>query len=416
MDRIIFHADCNNFFASCEILRRPELRDVPMAVAGDPDQRLGVVVAKNEAAKRYGVKTTDTVFQARQKCPDIVFVPPQHRYYAEISRRVNQIYLEYTDLVEPASIDESYIDMTLPLRALKCTPRALADELRARVKGEIGITISVGVSDCKIFAKMGSDYQKPDATTFITRENYRALLWPLPVSELFMAGKAAVGALEKRCIHTIGDLASQEPSAMRSLLGRQGELLWRYANGIDPDPVRPFDEKRKIKSVSRGRTFRRDLVAPEEVRTALTVLSDEVARDLRRHQLKGQVVTVQIKKPDMTTLQRQTKLERPTFLQREIQAVAFGLMEANWFSGDPIRALTVGVSKLAPADEIVEQVTLFDAMPAPGPRAGHEQRQRQEALEKLMDEVRHRYGESSLTLGYQENKDIGIVRGDQRRD
>ena len=204
-DRIIFHADCNNFFASCEILERPELKSVPMAVAGDPENRVGIVVAKNEIAKKYGIKTTDTVYAARQKCPDIVFVPPRHHYYSAISKKVNEIYLRYTDYVEPASIDESYIDMTafVASRAphaqdsgndtqfLETRARAVADELRSRVRSEIGITISVGVSYCKIFAKMGSDYKKPDATTVITRENYKELLWPLPVGDLFMVGKAA---------------------------------------------------------------------------------------------------------------------------------------------------------------------------------------------------------------------------------
>ena len=196
-DPIIFHADCNNFFASCECLERPELKDVPMAVAGDPENRVGVVVAKNEIAKRYGVKTTDTVFQARKKCPDIVFVPPRHHFYSEISRRVNEIYLSYTDLMEPASIDESFLDMTQVTRQLQTDERILANELRRRVREEIGITISVGVSFCKVFAKMGSDYKKPDATTIITRENYKEILWPLPVSELFMAGKAALYSVDE---------------------------------------------------------------------------------------------------------------------------------------------------------------------------------------------------------------------------
>ena len=189
---VIFHADCNNFYASCECLERPELKTVPIAVAGDPENRVGVVVAKNDIAKRYGVKTTDTVCQAKKKCPGIVFVPPRHHFYEEISKRDNAVYLDYTEYVEPASIDESYLDMTEAVRHLKTTPVELADELRRRVREEIGITISVGVSFCKVFAKMGSDYRKPDATTLITRDNYKEILWPLPVSELYMAGKSAV--------------------------------------------------------------------------------------------------------------------------------------------------------------------------------------------------------------------------------
>ena len=223
-DRIIFHADCNNFYASCEILERPELRDVPMAVAGDPEKRVGVVVAKNEVAKRYGIKTTDTVYQAKKKCPEIVFVPPRHYYYSEISRRVNEIYLRYTEYVEPASIDESFLDMTQAVSFLQQSPPELADELRDRGREEIGITISVGVSYCKGFAKMGSDYKKPNATTVITRENFKDILWPLPVSDLFMAGKAAVAAMEKKYIRTIGDLARQSQADMHGLLGKHGDM------------------------------------------------------------------------------------------------------------------------------------------------------------------------------------------------
>ena len=406
-DRIIFHADCNNFFASCECLERPELKDVPMAVAGDPENRVGVVVAKNELAKRRGVRTTDTVYQARRKCPEIVFVPPRHRYYGEISRRVNAIYAEYTAYLEPASIDESYLDMTETLPFLRMEPRELADLLRRRVREEIGITISVGVSFCKVFAKMGSDYKKPDATTVITRENYREILWPLPASDLLMAGRAAVRTLERANIHTVGDLARYPPEELRALLGKQGEALWRYANGMDDEPVRLLGDAPEAKSVSRGRTFRRDLVTEAEVRTGLSVLVDEVARTLRRQGLKGEVVSVQIRRPDMSIISRQTTLERHTFLQHEIQKAAFDLVRANWQIGQahPIRALTVGVAKLLPADQVAEQLSLFDLAPAPG-----RDRSRTEKLEAAVEAVRRKHGDGSITLGYQENRDIGVER------
>ena len=407
-DRIIFHADCNNFYASCEILERPELKNVPMAVAGDPEKRVGVVVAKNEIAKRYGVKTTDTVFQAKKKCPEIVFVPPRHHYYAEISRRVNEIYLRYTEYVEPASIDESFLDMTQAASFFRQSPQDLADELRSRVRDEIGITISVGVSYCKVFAKMGSDYKKPDATTIITRENYRDILWPLPVSDLLFAGKAAVATMGKKNIMTIGDLARQPQREMHSLLGKQGDVLWRYANGIDDEPVHLFGEEREIKSVSRGRTFKRDLTNEAEIKTGLSVLSDEVARALRKEKLKGEVVSIQIRRPDMSVISRQVKMDHYTFLQLEIQEVAFDLLRQHWRIGDPIRALTVGVTKLAPADQVVEQVSLFDLT------SGSQRRERQEKLETLVDALRDKHGAGSITLGYQENREIGVERGKRR--
>ncbi len=413
-DRIIFHADCNNFFASCECLERPDLRLVPMAVAGDPESRKGIVVAKNELAKKAGVKTTDTVYQAQRKCPGIVFLPPRHHFYSEISKRVNAIYLEYTNLVEPASIDESYIDMTSTVTALRTTSVALADELRRRMREEIGITISVGVSFCKVLAKMGSDYKKPDATTLITRENFKDLLWPLPVGELFMAGKAAVATMNKKYIRTIGDLARQTPEAMHNLLGKHGDLLWRYANGIDDEPVHEYGTEREIKSVSRGRTFKRDLVTEGEIKTAITVLADEVARALRRHKLKGEVISIQIRRPDMVDISRQMKVGHHTYLQLEIQELAMELVRANWTIGAPIRAITVGVSKLDPADQVVEQVSLFDLAAIPTEKQGKRgraDREKQEKLEGLMDELRKKHGEGSITLGYQENEEIGLTRG-----
>lgn len=413
-DRIIFHADCNNFFASCECLERPDLRLVPMAVAGDPERRKGIVVAKNELAKKAGVKTTDTVYQAQRKCPGIVILPPRHHFYSEISKRVNAIYLEYTNLVEPASIDESYIDMTSTVTALRTTPVALADELRRRMREEIGITISVGVSFCKVLAKMGSDYKKPDATTLITRENFKDLLWPLPVGELFMAGKAAVATMNKKYIRTIGDLAQQTPEAMHNLLGKHGDLLWRYANGIDDEPVHEYGTEREIKSVSRGRTFKRDLVTEGEIKTAITVLADEVARALRRHRLKGEVISIQIRRPDMVDISRQMKVGHHTYLQLEIQELAMELVRANWTIGAPIRAITVGVSKLDPADQVVEQVSLFDLAAIPTEKQGKRgraDREKQEKLEGLMDELRKKHGEGSITLGYQENEEIGLTRG-----
>ena len=405
-DRIIFHADCNNFFASCECLERPELRDVPMAVAGDPENRVGVVVAKNELAKKYGVRTTDTVYQAKKKCPGIVFVPPRHHYYGKISRLVNAIYCEYTEYVEPASIDESYLDVTRALPFYGLEPRQLADELRRRVREEIGITISVGVSFCKVFAKMGSDYKKPDATTVITRENFRDLLWPLPVSDLLFAGHAAVKKLNGKGIRTIGDLARSRMDDIRDTLGKQGDVLWRYANGIDDEPVKLFGAEREIKSVSRGRTFRRDLTTPREIRTAIIYLMDEVARNLRRQGLKGEVVSVQFRRPDMTDVSRQTTLERPTFLQHELQSAAIRLAEAHWRAGDPVRAITVGVTKLVSADAAAEQVSLFDLM---GGTAAN--KEKQERLEAAVDDLRRKYGDGSVTLGYQENREIGLGRG-----
>ena len=417
--RLIFHCDCNNFFASCECLDHPELKSVPLAVAGDPENRVGVVVAKNELAKKYGIKTTDTVWQAKRKCPDLVFVPPRHHLYKEISNRINDIYHEYTEYVEPASIDESYLDMTGAPDFYGMTAREMADALRDRIRTEIGVTISVGVSFNKIFAKMGSDYKKPDATTEITPDNYREILWPLPVSDLMFAGKAAVAVLNKKSIHTIGDLARQPKERMRDLLGKGGDQLWLYANGLDTEPVRKWGDAPEIKSVSRGMTFKRDLVTEEEIRTGVAVLVDHVAMSLRRHGLKGAVINIQIKTPDLRVISRQTSLDHYTYLQHEIQEIAMRLIRGNWTIGEkaPIRAITVGVTKLLPSDQAGEQMDMFDLLGTTNVgKPIKAQREKHEKLEAAVDSIRRRFGNQMITLGYQQNEEIGISRDRLRKE
>ncbi len=410
-ERLVFHCDCNNFFASCECLERPELKAVPMAVAGDPENRTGIVVAKNDLAKKYGVKTTDTVWQAKRKCPCIVFVPPRHRYYKEISDRVNAIYREYTDYVEPASIDESYLDLSGTLDYYHMTAKELADRIRTRIRLEIGITVSVGVANNKIFAKMGSDYKKPDATTVILGEDYKTVLWPLPVSDLMFAGQASVKLLNQKGIFTVGDLARQPKEHLVSLLGKGGESLWLYANGLDTDPVRPWGTVSEVKSVSHGMTFRRDLVSRDEIETGIAVQADRIAMSLRRQNLKGSVITVQIKSPQLTVISRQISLNHCTWLQHEIRDVALSLVESNWRAGSPIRAITVGVSKLVPGDQAAEQLDLFDLVqdPAPAGRSSKE-RERQDRMEAAVDQLRQKMGTLAVTLGVQNNEEIGVRR------
>ena len=406
--RLIFHCDCNNFFASCECLDKPELRNVPMAVAGNPEDRVGVVVAKNDLAKRYGVKTTDTVWQARKKCPGIVFVPPRHHVYKAVSNKVNAIYRDYSDYVEPASIDESYIDLSGTLGYYGMTARELADSIRKRIREEIGITISVGVSFNKVFAKMGSDYKKPDATTVITPENYREIIWPLPVSDLLFAGKASVKILNERGIRTIGDLALQPQEHIGKLLGKGGGMLWAYANGLDDEPVRLWGDVPEVKSVSHGMTFRRDLVTREEIATGLSVLTDRVATSLRRQGMKGTVVTVQIKSPALQVISRQTSLSRPTWIRHEIQDVAMNLIDANWRIGEssPIRAITVGVSRLIDASEEAEQTDLLDLLD----ESGQSSRKRIDKVEAAVDAIRRKHGSKAVTLANQDNGEDGILR------
>lgn len=407
-ERLIFHCDCNNFYASCECLERPELKEVPMAVAGDPEARVGVVVAKNEIAKRRGVKTTDTVWQARKKCPEIVFVPPRHGYYRQISDRVNLIYRDYTDFVEPASIDESYLDLSGTLGYYHMTARELADSIRERVRNEIGITISVGVANNKIFAKMGSDYRKPDATTVILGDDYRDILWPLPVSDLIFAGKASVTLLNGKGINTVGELALQPRERIRTLLGKGGETLWDYANGLDAEPVRRWGDVPEVKSVSHGMTFRRDLYTEGEILTGVSVLADRIAMSLRRQDLKGSVVSVQIKNPELQVTSRQVSLDHYTWLEHEIRDVSMKLIREHWQIGTPIRAITVGVTKLIPAGEAAEQTDLFDLLGET--KESGRMREKQDKMEAAVDALRRKLGNTAVTLGVRQNEEIGVRR------
>ena len=407
-ERLIFHCDCNNFYASCECLERPELKEVPMAVAGDPEARVGIVVAKNELAKKAGVRTTDTVWQAKKKCPEIVFVPPRHHYYKQISDKVNAVYRDYTDYVEPASIDESYLDLSGTLDYYRMSARELADTIRARVKAEVGITVSVGVANNKIFAKMGSDYKKPDATTVILGEDYKTILWPLPVSDLMFAGRASVKLLNEKGIFTVGDLALQPKERIQTLLGKGGETLWAYANGLDTEPVRRWGDVPEVKSVSHGMTFRRDLMTEEEILTGVAVQADRIAMSLRRQGLKGAVVNVQIKTPQLQVISRQVSLDHYTWLEHEIRDVAMKLIREHWHIGVPIRAITVGVTKLLPAEDAAEQLDLFDLL---GERKETgKAREKQDRMEAAVDTLRQKLGDTAVTLGVQHNEDIGVRR------
>ena len=249
MDRVILHCDLNCFYASVELLSHPELRTVPMAVCGDPASRHGIILAKNEPAKKYGVQTAETIWQAKKKCPDLVLLPPHHDLYRQYSRQVNAIYDTYTDLVEPFGIDESWLDITHTLHLLGGDAQAVANQLRERIKRELGLTLSVGVSFNKVFAKLGSDYKKPDATTVISRENWRELLWPLPVGAMLYVGGAAQKLLHQYGVDTLGQLAACKPTMLETLMGKMGPQLQACANGQDQDPVRSRYEAEPVKSV-----------------------------------------------------------------------------------------------------------------------------------------------------------------------
>ena len=401
MDRVILHCDMNGFFASVELLDYPHLRDVPMAVCGNSEHRHGIILAKNEIAKKYGVTTAETLWQARRKCPDLEIVPPHHDKYVHYSRLINKIYLEYTDMVEPFSVDESWLDVTAS-RRLFGTGSEIADTIRNRVKNELGLTLSAGVSYNKIFAKMGSDYKKPDATTVISRENYKELLWPMDSDQLFFVGRATADKLRTAGIGTIGELALSDRNYTMRLLGKQGGVIHDYANGLDNTPVLRYDQREDIKSVGNGTTFRRNLVSETDIRTAVKGLSDTVATRLRKHHVKCFGVKVDIKDVSLKTISRQTQLDNPTNLAEVIAETSLRIIGRSWPEGKPIRLLTITGINLCDENQ-AQQLSLF--------ASENIAEEKTEKAERAMDSIRSRFGSDIINFGSVLNNDIGISVG-----
>lgn len=398
MDRIILHCDMDSFFASVELLDYPELRDKPVAVCGNPENRHGIILAKNTPAKKFKVRTAETVWQALKKCPDLILLPPHHEKYKEYSIKINEIYQRFTDMVEPFSIDESWLDVTAS-QNLFGTGKEIADTIRETIRTELGLTVSIGVSYNKIFAKMGSDYNKPDGTTVISRDNYKDILWPMDIRDMFFVGSATADKLNRTGIRTIGDLACSSRSMLTSLLGKHGGMLYDYANGCDDSPVRLFSEREKIKSVGNGTTFSRDLVGINDIKTAVTSLADTVASRLRKYQMKCYGVKVDIKDPSFKVISRQKQLTAPTNLEEDIFRASVEIIEASWNMKDPIRLLTITGINLCGEDEDV-QLSLFDTE--------NRNSEKGEKMERAMDDIRKKFGDTSITFGRILKNDIGL--------
>lgn len=398
-DRVIFHCDCNSFYASVELLSHPELRDVPVAVCGDPESRHGIILAKNEPAKRFGIQTAETVYSALRKCPNLTLLPPHHDRYRVKSRQVNAIYARYTDRVEPFGIDESWLDMTGTWHLFGPSPKAVADQIRQVVRDETGLTLSVGVSFNKVFAKLGSDYKKPYATTVIGLEDFKRMVWPLPVESLLYVGRTTRKTLNGLGVRNIGQLAAADPEQLRQALGKLGPELRLYALGQDEAPVRRADEQPEVKSVGNGMTFRRDLVSRDDVAAGLTALSDEVAARLRAHGLLCTAVQVLIKDTDLRSITRQAPLPAPTHLARDIARAAQALVEKNWPAQKPIRMLTVTALNLTDGTG-ARQLSWLE----PEPQSD----EKREKLEQSLDAIRKKYGKASIASASRLNSDLGL--------
>ncbi len=345
-ERNILHCDCNGFYASVELLKYPELKDKPVIVGGSEDSRHGIVLAKNEVAKKYKIKTAQTIYSARKLCENLIVLPPNRHLYVKYNKILNEIYNSYTDLVEPFGIDESYLDITNSYHLFANSPKELADIIRERVKKETGLTISVGVSYNKIFAKLGSDYKKPDATTVITKENYKQIIHPLGIENMMYVGKSTKTQLEDMGIHTIGDIANTPLNVLEDRLGKHGRELYKYSNGLDNSRVLSFLEKRQAKSVGSGTTFPKDIKLASEIKPRVMELSEDVGFSLRKSGLYASTVQVSIKDTQFKTLQRQTKISS-TNITKDIYTTAYKLIEENWLVGlRPIRAITVTATDL----------------------------------------------------------------------
>lgn len=392
MDRVILHCDCNNFYASVECVHHPEYKTVPMAVCGDPKSRHGIILAKNELAKSFGVKTAETIWQAQQKCPGLLLVPPHHEEYRAYSKRINTLYQQYTDRVEPFGIDESWLDVT-GSRLLFGSGKEIADRLRKEIREALGLSISVGVSFNKIFAKLGSDYKKPDATTVIDRTNWKQIVFPLPVTDLLFVGRSTAALLDRLAVRTIGDLAVLDHDFLTKRLGKSGDMLWRYANGLDQSPVAHYEDicSAMPKSVGNGTTFARNLMGLKELHPAILALCDEVSARMRRHNVKCCTLQLQIKSPDFKVIQRQRALPRPTNSPKELCETACSILKECWRENAPVRMLTVTGTNLI-TDDVGEQLNFLD-------ESNGERHEKLERLGSAMDRVRQKYGQDALSFG-----------------
>jgi len=388
MERVILHSDLNNFYASVECLYHPKLRDQPVVVGGDEEARHGIVLAKNQIAKAYGIKTGDVLWEARRKCPGLVAVPADFQLYLKFSRKVREIYADYTDLIEPFGIDENWLDVTGSL-GLYGSGENIADAIRKRVYEELGVTVSVGVSFNKIFAKLGSDMKKPNATTIITKENYPSAIWQLPAADLLYVGRSTEKKLSAMGVHTIGDLARCDVNLLHKRLGVWGIMLHRFANGEDHSPVAKREAESCIKSVGNSITAPRDLTTLEDVKAVFYMLAESVAARLRGYGLKCTGVQIYIRDKDLISCERQAKLTFPSCLTSEIAEKAMEIFTSKYHMSKALRSIGVRGIRLVPENEAY-QLDMF---------SDQQWREKSEKAERAVDEIRDRFGYFAIQRG-----------------
>ena len=386
--RAILHCDLNNFFASVEMLTKPELRNVPMAVSGDPNKRHGIILAKNQIARKYGIYTPETVYSALRKCPKLVLVKPHYEEYVKYSKLVNKIYQKYTDRVEKFSIDESFLDVTESI-SIFGTPYEIAYKIKEEVKSKYNLTISVGVSFNKTFAKLGSDLKKPDAITVLDYENYKEKIYDLPVNMLLYVGKNTKSKLNKLGIKTIGDLALSNKYRIVKHLGKFGEQIHNHANGIDDDPVKYYYEKEERKSISKGITFESDISDIIILEKEFVKLTSDVAFTLRKNNMKASVVSIVFKDAMFVSSSRQKKINFTNSFD-EICKSVIELVRENYKNGVAIRYICVGLSSLKQKSDN-EQLDLFNMLEENVKIKKNNENK--EKATKVMDKLKEVYGD-----------------------
>ncbi|MBR3058661.1 MAG: DNA polymerase IV [Clostridiales bacterium] len=400
MHRDILHVDQNCFFASVEMRSHPEWRAVPMAVGGDSQKRHGIILAKNPLAQKCGVKTAEAIWQAKQKCPDLLVVPAHFDQYVYFSEKIREMFLQYTNKVEPFGLDECWLDVT---GSDAGDPVSIADEIRSRVKEELSLSCSVGVSFNKTFAKLGSDYKKPDATTVITEENFKQIVWPLPVSDLLFVGRATTSAFHKMNVRTIGDLANLDEAFVVSSFGKNGYSLWRHANGYDDDPVAEEAFTRPLKSVGNSMTTPRDMVDRHDVWKVIVTLSAQVASRLRKQHFCAGTVTIWVRDTDLNSYEKQRGLPVETNDEKAIAELAMTLFDESYDWHAPLRSIGVRTTNLSDEDSL-HQMTIFE---------NFDKIKRDDKVNTALDLIRSRYGYNSVMRGTQLEGKEDLCPGDR---
>ena len=388
MERTILHCDMNNFYASVECMLNPALRGHPVAVGGDVENRHGIILAKNYEAKKFGIQTGEALWQAKQKCPKLIIVPPHYEEYLKYSRLAHSIYADYTDLIEPYGMDEVWMDVTGSTKAFG-SGEVIANTLRERIKYELGLTISVGVSFCKVFAKLGSDMKKPDAVTVIPKDSFRDIIWDLPASDMLGVGRSTEKFLSSYGIHTIGQLANAYPDLMQRKLGKNGMVLLAFANGEDRSKVAPQDYEPPMKSIGHGITTMQDLENNAEVWNIMLALTQDIGHKLRVYNKNAAGVAIYIRyivDKQIAGKQWQCQLPVRTHSAAIIAKEAYRLFERSYGWEYPIRSVTVRAINLCSQD-LPEQLQFFsDAATV----------ERKERLETVVEDIRRRFGKYAI--------------------